>query len=227
MAEHKPLVIEDPHLYLKYGAVERILAKMDQKNIPADLDREKLAAGLDKCGAIYQGAVDRKSDKPTQDRIRRLKRIIANAKKLQEQLHPDDLWAEDLADWENEYLVEMSGYLISRLESKIRDLEEILQWGPDPDGVLRSMGDGTYTPMVVWRSRTPFEWVAGCALPRLYSEHFGPPTFSRPDGKADSPYIRFAYFALIELGIRKTNGKAYSRETIARERPPTGKVGKS
>jgi hypothetical protein len=209
--------------HIKFGAVERILEKMNERDIPPDLDKLKLAAGLDDCGAIYQEAVRRRSDKPTRDQIRRIESIIAAARRLEEQLKSDDLWTQD---WEDEWLVREVGNLIVRLNWKIPDLQFLLEWGADQNEVMRSFKDGTYSSNDVWRSQSPFEWVARYSLPKLYTEHFGlQPTFHRRANKPEGPFIRFVHQALIELEILN-NGRPYTREYIARVRPSPRKVGK-
>src|SRR5262249_39114521 len=146
---------------------------------------------LASCFTVYSSAVQRRSDKPTKDRIHRLKSIQEAAKRLEKQLVPDDVW-----DWtdrysECEYLQAEVQYLIRGLDSEIEDLTFELEWGPDWREAIRlnvsprTLADG-------WKARSPFEWVAGHYLPEVFRTHFGTKaTFHRGKGVPDSPAIRF------------------------------------
>ena len=198
-------------------AVERILAAVGAKFIPADLDKQKLATDLASCFTVHSSAVQRRSDKPTKDRIHRLKSIQKAAKRFEGQLMPDDVW-----DWsdrysESELLQSEVEYLIKRLDSEIEDLTWELEWGPWPDvreAIRRNLNPRDLANR--WKVRSPFEWVAGHYLPELLRTHFGiKPTFHRRNDVPDGPAIRFIERALVELGI--TNRKRpYSRESIAK-----------
>ena len=196
-------------------AVERILAAVGENFIPPDLDKQELHIGLVSCLTIYSCAVQRRSDKPTKDRIWRLKSFQNAAKRLERQLVPDDIW-----DWSDTYsecerLQEEVKYLINRLDLEIDDLTFELQWGPDwHENIRRGL-----TPRALadrWKSRSPFEWVAGHYLPELFRTHFRrKPTFKRRKDVPDSPAVRFIERALTELGITN-RGRPYSRESIAK-----------
>jgi hypothetical protein len=73
-------------------AVERILAAVGEKFVPAYLDKLTLAKDIATCFTVYCSAVQRRSDKPTKDRIRRLNSIQKAAKRFERQLAPDDIW---------------------------------------------------------------------------------------------------------------------------------------
>jgi hypothetical protein len=202
---------------LDASAVERILAAVGAKFIPPDLDKQKLVTDLASCLAIYSSAVQRRSDKPTKDRIHRLKSIQKAAKRFERQLMPDDVW-----DWsdrysECEFLQSEIEYLIKRLDSEIEDLTWELEWGPWPDvreAIRRNLNPRDLANR--WKVRSPFEWVAGHYLPELFRTHFGrKPTFNRRKGVPDSPAIRFIERGLTELGITN-RGRPYSRESIAK-----------
>jgi hypothetical protein len=198
-------------------AVERILAAVGEKFIPPDLDKLKLAEDLATCFTGYSSAVQRRSDKPTKDRIHRLKSIQKAAKRFEGQLMPDDVW-----DWSDSYsecelLQSEVEYLIKRLDSEIEDLTWELEWGPWQDfreAIRRNLSARALANR--WKVRSPFEWVAGHFLPELFRTHFGKkPTFSRWKGVPDSPAIRFIERALIELEITN-RGRPHSRESIAK-----------
>jgi hypothetical protein len=197
------------------AAIERILAAVGAKFILANLDKLKLGKDLASCFTVYSSAVQRSSDKPTKDRIHRLKSIQEAAKRLEEQLVPDDVW-----DWsdryrECEYLQSEVQHLIKELDSEIEDLTFELEWGPDWREAIR-LGVSPRTLADRWKARSPFEWVAGHCLPEVFRTHFGTTaTFHRRKGVPDSPAIRFIEQALTELGITKS-GRPYSREYIAK-----------
>src|SRR5262245_45779127 len=88
---------------LDAAAVERILAAVGAKFIPADFDKLKLGKDVASCFTVYSSAVQRRSDKPTKDRIHRLKSIQEAAKRLEEKLMPDDIWDWSDRYWECEY----------------------------------------------------------------------------------------------------------------------------
>lgn len=64
---------------------------------------------------------------------------------------------------------------------------------------------------------SPFEYLVGYRLPRLFKKHFGQrATVQRKaDGTPDGPYIRFAELALAALRITN-HGRPYRRESIAK-----------
>ena len=136
-------------------------------------------------------------------------------KRLEQQLVPDDVW-----DWsdtysECEYLQSEVQHLIKWLDSEIQDLTFELEWGPDWREAIR-LNVGPRTLAERWKTRSPFEWVAGHYLPEVFRTHFGTTaTFHRRKGVPDSPAIRFIEQALIELGITDS-GRAYARESIAK-----------
>jgi hypothetical protein len=200
---------------LDASAVERILAAVGEKLVPADLDKLTLAKDIATCFTVYCSAIQRRSDKPTKDRIRRLKSIQKSAKRFERQLAPDDIW-----DWKDrysecEYIDDHVKNLIQRLDGEIEDLEYELEWGPDWLEAIR-LNVSAKTLKDQWRARSPCEWIAGHYLPEVFTTHFGrKPTFNRQKGVPDSPAIRFIECALTELGITN-RGRPYSRESIAK-----------
>jgi hypothetical protein len=196
--------------------IERILAATGKEHVPPNLDKEKLADGLEHCLATYLAARDRSSDVPRNARLRRLRSICATAKKLKTQLAPADVldWTRD---WECEVLRKDLGGLIQKLECTISDLNQELRFGLDAEEALR-LGMAPREWANRWKAYSPFEWTAGHYLPELFEEHFGgESTFRRRDADKvkGGPTIRFIEKALIELGILE-NGKPYSRGSVTR-----------
>jgi hypothetical protein len=70
----------------------------------------------------------------------------------------------------------------------------------------------------VFKNRSTFDLLIGFGLRRIYEEHFGRPAGSSigRKGVPGGPYMRFAEQALIELDVKKSDGKPYSRSYIAR-----------
>jgi len=197
-------------------AVERILAAVGEKFVPAYLDKLTLAKDIATCFTVYCSAVQRRSDKPTKDRIRRLNSIQKAAKRFERQLAPDDIWGWKDRYSECEYLDDNVKNLIRKLDLEIADLQFELEWGPDwHEAICLNVSPKTLTDR--WQARSPFEWIAGHYLPEAFSAHFGKKaTFHRRKGVPESPAVRFIERALIELGITRKSGRPYSRESIAR-----------
>jgi hypothetical protein len=190
-------------------ASERILAATGATHTPPNLDKNELAAGLEACLRTYVAAVERRSDRRLKNEIRRLSLVRSAAVRLNKQLTADGILLSQ--HWEAQSAIHEIEYMIHRLEHRIKDLELELELGPD---FLEPVPLGKHT----WRAYSPFEWLAGHFLPKLFEEQFGiKPAFHRRSGDKlpESPVIRFTEQALIELGI--TRGKCrYSRHSIAK-----------
>jgi len=61
---------------------------------------------------------------------------------------------------------------------------------------------------------SPFEWLAGTALPKVFKQFFGEPSFSCTEQGPTGPFIHFALAVLAEFEI-KNRGKPYRAETVA------------
>jgi hypothetical protein len=82
------------------SAVARILAAVGEKYVPSNLDKHALITGLEICLATYLAALERRSDRPTRHRIRRLNAIQSAARRLKRQLEPDEIFDWSGAYWE-------------------------------------------------------------------------------------------------------------------------------
>jgi hypothetical protein len=200
---------------IRNDAIDRILDAVGREHIPEQLDRDQLAAGLKECWYTYLEVVDRNSDRPIRDKLRRLKSLRAAAKRFRPHLTPDEFWGGDFQS--GEFLEKLIGWLIAWLDAQIGMLNNKLKFGPDFSEALRLKVDPReYADR--WKSRSPLEWIAGHYLPELFEKHFG---LSRKfyrrseDNNPDGPMIRFVERALIELEITN-RGRAYARETIAK-----------
>jgi hypothetical protein len=195
---------------LDHAAVDRIVAAVASDHVP--IDRDGLLADIQTCLGTYYAALERASDRPLREKIRTLKKAAATARQLRDQLHSgmiDAILIEPL-DGECEEFV-------SRIESRISDLEFELTFGPDWQEAIRLDQDPIKYAQR-WRSRSPFEWVAGHYLPQAFAKHFSTqPRFHRraKDRVPEGAVIRFVEQALVELGVTK-RGKPYSREAIAK-----------
>jgi hypothetical protein len=194
---------------LDYTTVDRIVAAVDLDH--GAIDRAGLLSDIQSCLSTYYAALERASDKPLRQQVNALKKAIATANRLREQIHACVIDTDfSLLDSECEWFV-------SRAQSRLSDLNMELTWGPDWEEALR-LGEDTLTYSQRWRSRSPFEWIAGHYLPQAFAKHFSTqPRFHRraKDRVPEGPVIRFVEQALLELGIRK-RGKPYSREAIAK-----------
>jgi hypothetical protein len=102
------------------------------------------------------------------------------------------------------------------LEHLIKSADRALAPSP-PEPEWQRKAAHQMTQELALHEKSTFEWLAGERLPLVFTKHFDcRETLSRVlDGRLDSPFIRFAESALIELGIQH-NRVAYTRETVAR-----------
>jgi hypothetical protein len=210
--------VEAPVITFGRDAVERILAAMGEKHISPYFDKDKLAAALVENLGTYYTLLERNSDRRRKNRLRRFKSILAAAERLKKQLQPDDLWRWEEDEGVKYFHGEVENQ-IWKLNRRIGDLEAEIEEGTEQDWEeawrknFTTKGYKAY-----WKSRSPFEWIAGDFLPKLFTAQFGiEPTFHRRagDNVPDGPLIRFIEQALIESRIT-SGGTPYRRETIAK-----------
>ena len=202
---------------LPLDAVERILAKVGERHTPSDLDKHRLANALGNCLLWHHHLIETFTDKSARARIRRLTSIIKAAKRLEKELSPDDIWNPS-QDCESHYLRSGINCFLGTLSSEIDDLQWNIEWGPDWREAIRAGRLPLISWAEYWRSRSPFEWLAGYNLPSLFRKHFALPSkFHRraADNEPDAPVIRFIEQALMEFKVTK-RGKKYARDSIAK-----------
>jgi hypothetical protein len=131
--------------------------------------------------------------------VKKARELLALVRKID-----DDGWGKNRSDdWEDQAIDQIKGYVISKYEDEIKDLEhqrdlggwhseEVHRWG-----VLRFQC-GRWTPI---------EWLVGCYLLHDFKAHFT----CRPGTNENSPYIKFVLQVLAEFGI-----KPYAWGTIAK-----------
>ena len=179
-------------------AVNRTLESVDPALLPFDLDRRAFRRDLGWCGTWHAVA----SASRSHNRKRKCLAMLPKAAKRVRQLLNDE------RTWDEISLGLPPGEECPRtaIESLIKAAEAVLKEAPS-----------TVSNPILFGNYSPFEYVAGHRLPRLFEKHFRQPARvqRRADGTPDGPYIRFAEAALVELGITN-RGQAYRRESIAK-----------
>jgi len=207
--------------WLSSEAVERIVKaagleplQISDRDPPRFAKHDFLQKSLRKSIEHYHGAIERRTDKIKQARIRRLRRILKTLDRLEDLLAPEGDW-EWTQNSDHEWIVSEIPYLRDRTNRELWDIEHRLRWGDDADviglGASRKLTDDL-------RKRSPFDWLVGVYLPETYRENFGKePTLRRrpSDNQLYGPYIQFVEQVLIEFQIT-SNGRQYGREAIAK-----------
>jgi hypothetical protein len=100
-----------------------------------------------------------------------------------------------------------------RCDSLVSDLKWEINWGPDYDDE-RKAGRPIKSTTMSYRRRSPFEWLAGVWLSKVYETHFGhrPPT-TKKTGKRPGRYVRFVQAVCAEHEILN-KGKLHTGGTI-------------
>jgi hypothetical protein len=196
----------------------RILEAVGWKHVPRGLDYDALEKDIEASIGHYRVVVELQSEKARRDEIRRLNQIIKTGKQFADILNEP---GDGLSDQEDDELRELLKYWIHRRESKVSDLEYEISLGPEWYQQIKKPGRNGVPEYqmfrVLWsdlvyqnQHRSPFEWLVGYFLPKIFETHFGrKPTFT-----ANGAYAHFAAAVLKEFDI---NGKPYARSTIVRE----------
>ena len=200
------------------SSVERLLTAIDEDCIPTGLDKEGLLSGLRSCLATYFAALERSSDRPRRERIRKLERVAVAASRFRVQLH-----SEALSDLEKtsccdiEHLRQEFDSFFHDLNSRLDDLRFDLKWGPDFFEAIELRKGDPRAYADRWKAYSPLEWLAGHYLPELFRKHFGgaPTIYRKSDQALDGPMLIFIEKAIDEFKVIK-DAKAYSRESIVR-----------
>lgn len=179
--------------------IARILNAVGSDVTPPGLDRATLRRNLESGAIWYRTKVQlRPSERAKLQR--QLRGIKIAAKKLASQLSDDGAWRE------------LSAELPLNQDCPRAILKDLLE-AIDRALLRRDGGTGTKN---LFKARSPFEWLVGMHLPRVFQRHFGrKPGFSRKDRAPSGPYIRFAAQVLTELKVNN-RGRPYKLAAIAR-----------
>lgn len=190
-------------------AVARIIESVGLKHIDS-LNRKKLSRDLDWAGTWHATIISQR-DKPKCDR--RINAALKAAKRFQQAL-------VKLRDGDfpqiGVYLLEEESSFANRLRRFIVQAESALKPSP-PGPEWQQEAAAQMANELHLGKRSPFEWLAGIALPRIFEEHFCRLARISRDkyGKASGPYVRFAITSLRELGI-SNRGRPFASDAIAK-----------
>jgi hypothetical protein len=201
--------------------LQRILAAVGARFVPADLDRDRLAVDLSQ--AVFGYEVRRLlQDPPTEEAVQ------ARLRQLEKQI--DGLYKElptsrNRLDWELLNILDNSegafhGF-VANICAQLRMLKMIV-------ARKREQGNAVITPSVKEAFGAEY-WLFGQELATTFARHFQREAgYSRlHTHKAGGPYVRFALAAGVLLGVRKSTGRPYGAETIVKALAAYRKLGKA
>lgn len=201
--------------------LQRILDAVGARFIPADLDRERLAADLSR--GVFGYEVRRLFHKPpTEQAVQgRLERLSKAADWLENELptHRNRL------DWEVLNILDNEE---GAFHGSVTRFCAHLRWLKSVVARARNRDRAVITPSIKQPWGAEY-WFFGEELPAVFERHFGRKAGrSRPPsgGLASGPYIRFALAVAVLLGLRKSTGQLYGAETIVRAVQRYRKLGK-
>jgi hypothetical protein len=180
------------------GAVDRIIAAVGEKFIPAQFDKAALLRGLELCRRSYRVALYLASNKPERMHVRRLAMTRKTARRLGQLLASDDIQMLFFPPPPPE----------ESLDAEISRLVNMLDAELARPGWKRGPHQAYYAS---FKALSAFDWLAGYYLPDVFELAFD----RRPSSSESDPTIRFIEAVLAELKIG-TRGKPYSRASIAR-----------
>jgi hypothetical protein len=187
-------------------ALDRILERVDAKFIPATLDRYALLEDLCHVGDLWRDAVQARRCRPPLARRRELlKQARGHASKLLALLD-DEAWPDQGVDF------------YADLRATLRGLLVIAEDLPKPNGPI---GPGII--QLPWGflllGCSPFQWLAGSGLKRVFDRYFPDARERRytrsAEGETRGPYISFAHQFLIEAKVVTADGYPYQTSSIA------------
>jgi hypothetical protein len=150
--------------------------------------------------------------KHVREHLESLRAIIKHAKALEECFRRQHVPTPPL-EWESPtaYFQKVVAWAERELKPQMPATKEAC----DRERLDRELGRRLMNDIGIGRL-SAFDWFVGEHLAQIYKKHFGTPaTIGRStDGKADSPYIRFAVRSLADLGIKGPRGKPYAGESI-------------
>ena len=189
----------NPWCNMNIGSIDRILAAVGESFVPPTLDQRALRYHLGWCATSYLTRTQLRAPALNKQR-RQFGAITKTGKRLKQLLSDADVWRS------------ISGEVPEDHACPQRAVEDVVR------AAERSMPGLTARnerPIEDFNRCSPFEWLAGERLPRLYLQYFAQKAgISRIDGRVDGPYVRFVEQVLIEFNIM-WRGRPYAPEAIA------------
>jgi hypothetical protein len=184
------------------ACVERVIAAVGTDIVPVDFSGTALLRCLELSWQWYCSALAFSMAKSEEDRKQRLSRAHKIAKGLERLLAPDDVWQSLFAPLPPDESIRHGISDLARLIDKrlVEEAQDEAQGGP-----FKAYRDS-------FKTRSPFEWLAGNFLADVYFFTFG---CRVPGISENGPYVRFAEIILDEFQVLR-NGKPYSRASIAK-----------
>jgi hypothetical protein len=185
--------------------IDRILATLNPKRIPPDLDRHALQNDLLLCLWHYDQAKEARSRRG-KDQFAALKEADKLAQQLIAMLKSENVRQHaksSTCEWHIGQLEE----LISECKSPIDNLDD--EGFQERSVAIRA---GLLPRAERYEGWGSVYWLVGDYLPRAFSKHFR----DKPGTKPNSPYVRFAESVLREAVILNDEGNFYKRESISR-----------
>jgi hypothetical protein len=201
--------------------IERILGAVRARLVPADLDRDRLAADLSR--AVFGYEARRLFQRPpSEEAVRaRLGRIEEAIGILYKELPTN----RSRLDWE---LLNVLDNEEGASHGSVAGFIDHLRWLTGVVTRRREQAKVVITP----RAREPWGaeyWLFGEALPPIFERHFrrkAGGSRATSGGAPAGPYIRFA-LAVADLSVRKSTGRPYGAETITKALYNYRKLGKA
>jgi hypothetical protein len=187
--------------------VLRILRAIGQ---PDGLDVEDLRHDLDHAGTWFLVATRYRTGRPKREARLNLQKLSKAARRLQTLLRNERAW-ELIAPFLH-YRQEDPRIALDRLVGAVdRALEP-----PPPPTPLDIEAGRAFAKALGIGELSPFEWLVGRHLPKIFEKHFGEvATARRAEGTPNTRYLRFAGLSLAAMSIRN-RGRPYSPESIVR-----------
>lgn len=184
----------------KHPNLDAILDAVGRDKIPEKLNRADLLSDLELNAVMYAINVDFRRLQPL---TRNLVRVGRTARKLEILLHCNVVWRAIAQEYPPK-----APDLLKTLKKLITANSAALNSAREPSA--------RFAEALRLKDVSPFELLAGRELPKIFREHLGlPVTLRNSAQEPDTPFVRFAQQALIELDVTN-KGKPYSRGSIVR-----------
>jgi hypothetical protein len=198
--------------------INRIVSVVGVNHVPFSID-QMAALARELVSAEFYYRVAKQHGPGFRNRRRKTDQAVKMAKRLKFKL--DDMVGSIISEivpistfeyYGKELVKQLRGcqkMISTVLHNGILSFEGFLKLSPDIN-VLRDLHV---------QKLSAFEWLIGVELTRIFQQHFQiKPTIERTDrdGPPGGSYIRFARQFLVEFDVRKSNGRLYTDEAIAR-----------